>query len=259
MRALAAFLLCAATLGLALSSGACSSASDLLPDTGLPDAGPFAVSGTVSTFPLATHWYAEQGKSSPSRDGLSVRLEDPFVAAHFPDAGVDVASTVAEDGRFAFFAVDGRLAVGMAALVTDPRAPALVIPSESFLFEGGPQSVSGTDAYALPADFAGALAAATRVADLEEQGFLLGVVHDATGHPVAGAGIVGHDLDNTRVRYLADDLTLVPDGNATGATGAFLVPGRLDLMNFSVVGLEGYSRRKAQVLPGRAFLIVFQP
>ncbi len=257
MRALAAVLVCSAAL--ALSSGGCSTPGDLFPDTGMPDAGPFSVSGTVANFPLASRWYAQRGGSTPSRDGLSVRLEDPFVATRSPDTGVDVASTVGEDGRFSFADVRGRLAVGLAAAVSDPRAPALVSPSESFLFEGGPQTVSATQAWMIGADFAAALATATGMSDLLEQGFLLGVVLDAGGEPVSGAAVAGHDLDSTRVRYLADDLTLVPDGNATGASGAFLVPGRIELMNFSVVGLEGYPQRKAQAVPGQAFLIVFQP
>lgn len=258
MRTLAAFACSFAALGLALSSGACGTASDLLPDTGMPDAGPFSVSGTVALFPLSTSWFAAQGMSSPSRNGLPVRLEDPFVAARMPDAGVDRETSVGEDGRFSFSDIDGMITVGLAAQVIDFRN-ASVLQSVSFLFEGGPRSVSNATAWMLPIEFGAALAKATKIADLGTQGYLLGVVLDAEGKPVSGVGVVGHDLDNTRVRYLADDLSIVPDGNATTVSGAFLVPGTLDLMNFSVVGHDDYAQRKARVLPGQAFLVVFRP
>ncbi|MGC4117728.1 MAG: hypothetical protein QM765_24860 [Myxococcales bacterium] len=258
MRAFAALSICAAALGLALSSGACGNPSDLLPDTGMPDAGPFAVSGTATAFPLASRWFAEQGLDLPSRSGASLRLEDPFVAERMPDAGVNVDTSLEEDGRFAFSDLDGRVSVGLAAVVTDSR-PAGPMLSESFLFEGGPHSVSDAKAWMLPLEFGAALAKATKIDDLATQGFLLGVVLDSAGKPVSGAGIAGHDLDNSRVRYLADDLSLVADAHATGPSGAFLVVGEADLMNYSVVSPEGYAQKKAQIIPGRAFLIVFQP
>jgi len=199
------------------------------------------------------------GKSSPSRAGLSLRLEDPYVTAHLPDDGLDLASSIDEDGRFSFVDIAGRVSVGMAALLTDPRPTRLSLPSETFLFEGGPQTVSDAAAYMLPADFAAALAAATSIADLAQRGFLLGVVLDAGGHPVSGATIEGYGLEPSRLLYLGEDLVPVAGGVATGTSGAFLVAGPLELMNFTVEGLEGYPRRKGLVRPGLAFLIVFQP
>lgn len=261
MRATAALLalaLPAAAAAVFAGSAGCSTDS-VLPDTGGPDAGPFTVSGTVQPFPVATSWYAAQGKGTPPREGLSLRLEDPYVAAHLPDGGVDVASTVGADGRFSFVDVAGRVAVGLAAIVTDPRRAPVAVPSESFLFEGGPQSASETAAYVLPSEFAAALAGATGIAGLQAKGFLLGVVLDATGHPVAGAGVVGHDLDNARTLYLGADLKPMPGATATGASGAFLVPGTFDLMNFSLVGVEGYAQHKALGRAGQAFLIAFKP
>ena len=249
----------ACLLALCLAAMPACSASSLRADAGLPDAGPFSVSGSVHLHPLATRWYADNRKSTPSPEGLSLRLEDPFVSEYQPDAGVELSTAIGADGRFAFFDVSGRITVGLAAQLDDPRSPPLAAASENFLFEGGPRDVEGAVAFALPEEFVGALAAATGVADLQAQGFLLGLVVDEGGQPVAGASVEGVGLDPARVRYLSADLSPLDGASATGESGAFLVVGALDLSNFVVSSPQGYAPRKGLVRPGRGFVVVLRP
>lgn len=251
-------------LAFALLASACSELNDknpLVRDAGL-DAGPFSLSGTAALHPVAARWHSTVNTPAPGPEGLLLSLEDPFVADHAPDAGVDLSASLPAAGTFSFSDVDARVTVGLAARLVGAYpspSPQPFLFSESFLFEGRARSVADAQAWFLSPAFASALAQATGIGDLVSQGFLLGVVHDAQGQPGAGVAVTGHDLPAERVRYLGADLALAEGATATTAAGAFLVVGEVDLMNFAVTGAGSLVQHKALVRPGEAFLVVFAP
>jgi hypothetical protein len=229
-----------------------------LADAGEPDAGPFDLAGSAQVFPLAAGWMTSQGQPVFSFQGLQLRLEDPFVVARHPDASVIAEYALGADGRFAFTALDGPTAVGVGAVLSDPSAAPSAAVSESLLIEGKPRTFADATAWGLPAAFVQALEAALDDFDLASKGFLLGQVLDASGTPVSGVGVAGLELDNTRVLYLDRLLKPIPGATATDATGAFLVKGPVDLMNFSVGNRTEFGQHKALAVPGQGFLLVFR-
>lgn len=245
---------------LLVALAACSSGVPDVPDTGIPDAGPFAVSGAVSVFPGAARWLAAGDRPLPSLADLRVELQDPFVAGRAPDAGLAaVALRTGADGRFEFEDVEGRVVLGVAAHLDDLRAPRLVAASASLLYEGASRDVAGTTAWALPLSFLAALESAVGVPGLEEAGALLGVVLDAQGAPVAGLGLTAPEPELTaRVRYLGEDLAPLPGASATGPSGLFLLTGELEPTTLALPAAPEYGRHKALLTPGRVFLLVFR-
>ena len=229
-----------------------------LADAGEPDAGPFDLAGSAQVFPLAAAWMASQGQPAFGFQGLQLRLEDPFVVARHPDASVIAEYALGADGTFAFTALDGPTAIGVGAVLSDPSAAPPAVDCENLLIEGKPRTVVDATAWALPAAFMHALEDGLDDFDLPSKGFLLGQVLAASGTPVSSASVAGVDLDNTRVLYLDRLLKPIPQAIATDATGAFLVKGPVDLMNFSVANQTEFGQHKALAVPGRGFLLVFR-
>ncbi|MBI5545747.1 MAG: hypothetical protein HY901_17805 [Deltaproteobacteria bacterium] len=251
-----------------LAATACADGSSLADAGSTPDTGPFAVTGAVQVHPLATSWLIAHGSPVPETEGLSLTLEDPYVLEREPDAGVVASTTLGPGGRFDFVDLDGRIALGLTATVWDPRGPSApadaglswrtFVRTQTFVLEGKPHDLADARAFSLPAQFVNALADATGEMDLEAQGFLLGLVLDAQGRPTAGAEVVGYALEKARLRYLDPELRPMPEAQATSESGAFLVVGRVELMNFSVSGRSDLGQRKGLALPGQAFAIVLQ-
>ena len=249
-------------------AASCSRGGDT-PDSGLADSGPFSVSGSVQIFPLAATWMSAHGAAATPLDALEVRIQDPFVLLREADAGLSPSSVlVAADGVFTFTDVDGWIVSGVSASVLDSRPAAdrdaggvparVVIASETILFEGPPQTVAATVAWALPTQFVTALSVASG-RDLEEHGFLVGQVLDAQGAPVAGVSVSGHDLDPARLSYLGADLAPIPGASSTGPSGAFLVAGPLDMMDFSVADRPELGAHKALARPAQGFTLILRP
>ncbi len=273
----------------ALTAAACSDTSSLLPDTGLPDTGPFSLSGKVEAFPLAASWFDQQQRAPPSAEGLLLHLEDPYVRLHVPDAGTLTGpQTLSNQATYSFVDVSGTVVSGVSAVLRDPR-PALdrpdagnvgdagwspdplgrvAVSSEQMLLEGKTRDLSGTVAWTLPMEFVRALGLALGEPALESRGFLLGLVLDADGKPVAGAQIAtGETAEEAaspksiqaRLRYLGQDLTPVAAPRATTAAGSFVVVGAFDLHSLSIVGRAEYPSRRGLATPSRAFLVTFRP
>lgn len=239
---------------------ACSSSVPGIPDTGVPDAGPFAVSGTVQVFPGAARWLAARAQAAPSLADLRIALEDPFVSMHAADAGLAaVALRTGADGRFAFTEVEGRVALGVAAQIEDLREPRLVATSVTLLYEGASRDAVELTVWALPLSFLEALETAAGAPGLEAAGAVLGVVLDAQGNPAAGLSLAAPEPELTaRVRYLGEDLAPLPGATATGTSGLFLLTGEVEATNLSFPASPEYGLQKALSSAGRVFLLVFR-
>lgn len=258
----------------------CSSGTST-PDVGIPDAGAFAIAGTVQIHPVAARWLKDNQKAEPSLDELILRFSDPFVAQEEPatqgllGTDGDIITCTADGGTFSAPGLKGLVVLGVAAEVADLRPPLdeprlapdgsvgeppgrVVIPTRTLILAGTPHDVTDAVAYALPTDFVHALETALGEPDLEVNGFLLGIVLDKDGNPVRGATVTGHaPFDDTRVRFLDADLKALPGTTMTGVTGAFLVAGAVEAVNLSVPD-AGCGQQKALATPRRAFLLVFR-
>ncbi|MBN1207193.1 MAG: carboxypeptidase regulatory-like domain-containing protein [Myxococcaceae bacterium] len=274
-------LACCVFLGLGLS--ACGFGS--MPDPGVrtEEAQPvdlehllITVHGRAELLPEAARLLAEQGQPLPSLAGLPLVIEEPLrVAVNDPSATFG-ASALAEDGGFSVPHVPVKdIHMSLAASIDhEGLARSSTIVFDTAFTGSRPRTdLIGVHAWALPRAFHDALTRAVgqdtllaltdgRARRLEEAGFLLGRVVDATGQPLAGARV---RLDRgelaDRLYYLSEDLSHAAQ-ESTSANGLFLyIHSGADVETFraSLQGTEEYTWRNLGAMPGRGLVLTLFP
>jgi hypothetical protein len=234
------------------------------------------VHGRAELLPEAAQLMAQRGQPPPSLAGLPLIIEEPLrVAVNDPSATFS-AGALAEDGAFSVDGVSVKdIHLSLAASIEhEGLARSSTIVYDTALTGSRPRTdVIGTRVWALPRAFHDALTRAVgqdtllahtdgRARTLQEAGFLLGRVVDASGQPVAGARV---RLDRgelaDRLYYLSEDLAHVSQ-EGTSANGLFLyVHTGADVETFraSLHGTEQYLWRNLGAMPGRGLVLTLFP
>jgi hypothetical protein len=251
-------------LALVATAAACSGKTGGA-DAGDNDSGVFTnpiitASGTLSLFPTLADWYTARGATPPSFAGIPLVAEEPLLSLeNNPNADLAKIPSMPANGAFQFTGIDtGKIVLGLIASLRDARPiygegdggfdagtissgdGGFVIPAGYAQFprcltpmaQGRPSAdLTNVAAYAFTFDFLAYLdgvMGTTGAQELLTQGFIFGIVVDASSNPVSGVSVKDStgQIADSQISYLNDTITAMKPTSdpTTGAKGVFVIP-----------------------------------
>lgn len=247
------------------------------------------VSGTAEIHPQAKAWLTANGRTVPSIEGLTHRVEEPLKVGLGEELGVFGTTVLDSSGAYSVAEVDtANVNIGIGGGIIDERDAGLspVVRSATSIFDvtkmaSKPEvDINGARTFILPAEFEAQLTLAVtpeKIRALNRQadagmelltligaGFMFGQVVDASGAPVAGVKLSStiSDFDKRFFYPSADYTTATQSG--TSANGTFVFVGKdddtvPDPFVFRVEGRDEFQRYNGGAKPGAVVLVRVYP